>query len=196
VDVDGGATLRATTHARLVLTDCEESLLELRAAQQETLRRRWLATMALLRAVGHVLHKVDGSKSSELRTAIDRKYSELRQTQPEPAIFWQFIELERNNLLKEYRFAVRGDLTIAMPGGEQEGLRSRVPGWPAGATGMVVEPPMPGTAPFGTRFTTSRFTISPFGDGPFLGRDPVEVVQEAIAFWKRYLDEIDGALDE
>ena len=47
-----------TKHARAVLSDCEESLLDLHVAKQDSLRRRWVATVSLLRAVGHVLDKV------------------------------------------------------------------------------------------------------------------------------------------
>jgi hypothetical protein len=39
-------------HARTVVADSEAALLELKNASQETLRRRWVATIALLRAVG------------------------------------------------------------------------------------------------------------------------------------------------
>ncbi len=41
--------------ARAVLDDCEAAFLELKSASQDTLRRRWFTTVALLRAVGHVL---------------------------------------------------------------------------------------------------------------------------------------------
>ena len=50
--------------ARTVLDDYEAAFLELKDASQDTLRRRWFTTVALLRAVGHVLRNTDGNESS------------------------------------------------------------------------------------------------------------------------------------
>ena len=82
--------------ARAVLADCDQALEELKVARQETLRRRWLTMVALLRAVGHVLDKVDGATSPALRTVINQRYAALKASRPDPAIFWHFIEEERN----------------------------------------------------------------------------------------------------
>lgn len=129
--------------------------------------------ITLLRAVGHVLDKVDGRTSPELRELIDEMYQRLKDHEPHSAIFWRFIEEERNNVLKLYRFSVRGNLTIGVP---------------PGSIGFV-------TDPLGTRYLPeSSFEILPLGDGPFKGRLPVTVVQQAIEFWRNHLDEIDKSL--
>ena len=71
-----------TARARLVLEDA-------RAAagpyDEATIRRRLVATMALLRAVGHVLKEVDSKSSQALNQAINEKWQE-----PRPAVrFWE-----------------------------------------------------------------------------------------------------------
>lgn len=93
-----------TTAARQVLADCEVALEMLE--NEEDLRRwriQWAGALALVRAVGHVLKKVDG-QNPELSSSIDTQYKDWRSNRTENAIFWDFIEKERNNILKEYRF--------------------------------------------------------------------------------------------
>jgi hypothetical protein len=186
---DAGATPHhATRHARVVLSDCEAALLELQTASQELLRRRWVTMLALLRAVGHVLGKVDSHSSPAADAAIAERWDAMTRTTPqgEPKILWGFIEQERNNVLKEYQFAVRGDLRIQMP--PQGGAVPLAPRTtPPGGIGII-------TGPVETQYVTSTFALHPFSDdpdNPFAGQDPIAVVRDAIAFWHRYLDEID-----
>jgi hypothetical protein len=170
----------ATQHAREVLFDCEEAWLELRKASQNTLRRRWVTTITLLRAVGHVLLEVDTNASAVAREVIRQVFGAMKE--PEPAIFWGFIKKERDLVVKQYRFAVSGELTIGLPpsgAGVPLALGMAAPG------GSIV------TDPLGTPYSTSKFSIRPLTDGPFAGRDPIEVVQDAIAFWHTCLNEID-----
>ncbi len=88
--------------ARLVLEDAKEASKELpeyggqTSPDNSTVRRRWIAVMALLRAVGHVLHKVDGNTNEFLRKAVNEKW------QDRPIIFTEFIEKYRNAVLKRY----------------------------------------------------------------------------------------------
>jgi hypothetical protein len=173
-----------TQHARIVLADCEEAMLDLIDSKQNSLRRRWFTAIGLLRAVGHVLDKVDAETSPAARVAVNAKYAELKAGERDgrPAIFWQFIERERNNILKVYRFAVRGNLTIRMPPAGA-GLAA-APGLPPGSIGIT-------TDPLGAQYTAPVFDILPLDDGPFIGRRPDDVLKEAIAFWKQYLDEVD-----
>ena len=53
-----------TQRSRQVLADCESALSDLRQASQTELRRRRATAVALLKAVGHVLDKVDGETDS------------------------------------------------------------------------------------------------------------------------------------
>ncbi len=75
--------------ARIVLQDCEFALRELRSTvNPPQWRTRWVATVACLRAVGHVLQKVDATASPEAAATINRAWVALRATKPEPRIFW------------------------------------------------------------------------------------------------------------
>jgi hypothetical protein len=163
----------ATKHARQVLADCEASVEELRSATQDTLRRRWLTTITLLRTVGHVLDKVDGQASAAHRAAIDAAHMELKKTRL--PIFFEFIEDERNNVLKTYAFAVGGNVTIGIPAGDF----------------FLADPDF---SEHRTVVKKSRFEIRPVLSGHFVGRDPLSVIGEAVAFWHSYFDQIDRSV--
>jgi len=159
-----------TVHARKVLRDSEHVLDVMTADMPTELwRPRWAGLVAFLRAVGHVLDKVDGDASDPARKVIDSAWQQLRQSKPQPAIFWEFIEAERNNLLKAYEIGA-GVNIIVRPGAA----------WLNFATGET------GSGPGGPT-TFEAFMRS----GPFQGRDPLELCREAIAFWHGYLDSID-----
>ncbi len=44
-----------------------------------------------------------------MAAAIDEAWSDLNRTKPSPEIFWEFIEGERNNILKAYQFSLEED---------------------------------------------------------------------------------------
>src|ERR1035437_960735 len=102
-----------TSHARDVLEDCKVAAGELRdgIAGREW-RIRWVTAVALLRSVGHVLRNVDAPTDPILESVITEAWSKLSHTKPEPAIFWRFIEDERNNILKEYRISAGLGITV------------------------------------------------------------------------------------
>lgn len=93
-----------TTAARSVLADCEIAL-EMLESEEDMPRWRvkWAGAVALLRAVGHVLRNVD-RKEPALCSRIDNQYERWKSNREVNAIFWNFIEKERNNILKQYRF--------------------------------------------------------------------------------------------
>lgn len=95
-----------TYYARVVLDDCRGALEDLseEGLHGDRWRRRWVAAVSLLRSVMHVLAKVDSETSTEMQVSIDEAWKELRRTRPEPAIFWRFIDEERNLTLKEGSF--------------------------------------------------------------------------------------------
>jgi len=94
-----------TKHARLVLSDAKDAIAELPpegtypgpAMDEATIRRRWVAAIALLRAVGNVLKDVDSNQGVFMAEAIKRKWGE-----PKPEIFTAFIEQYRSAMLKRY----------------------------------------------------------------------------------------------
>ena len=117
-----------------------------------------------MRAVGHVLDKIDGTQGAELKEAIAEAWAEVNRTKPEPRILWEFIEQERNNVVKVYEVGVRLNTTIR-PGTLGQDWSS-----PSGPT------------------TYESFIRS----GVYGGRDALGVCREAIAFWRGYLDRIES----
>lgn len=103
-----------TTQARLVLSDCEGAVAELRdGLMGSEWRRRWVTVVALLRAVGHVLRNGDRCTSDELRRSIDDWWAALKRERP--SIWFSFIECDRNNLLKAYQWNATQGVSV-MPG--------------------------------------------------------------------------------
>ena len=67
----------------------------------------WIAGMALLRTIGHVLAKSDALVSPGHKAEVDRLWAEWRGDRQTNSIFWDFIEEERNNILKTYTFGAQ-----------------------------------------------------------------------------------------
>jgi len=67
-------------------------------------RLNWVAGIALLRTIGHVLAKCDAETSEEHAKVINAAWDRWKRDAPENSIFWNFIETERNSLLKTYTF--------------------------------------------------------------------------------------------
>jgi hypothetical protein len=72
-------------------------------------RTSWVAGLALLRTIGHVLGKVDSLTSSKHAEAIKTAWERWKKDREENWILWDFIERERNNILKTYEFGVEID---------------------------------------------------------------------------------------
>lgn len=109
--------------ARRVLADCKHALDLLQAeSQPETFRVLWVAGVALVRAVGHVLQKVDGEQSPEMKKAVASAYASWKADKPGNAIFWEFIEEERNRILKQYEVGFFAGPVDVLAGGEVHSL--------------------------------------------------------------------------
>jgi hypothetical protein len=159
-----------TQHARVVLEDCRGALADLVDGIEGSLwRRRWFAALALLRAVGHVLEKVDASNEPAMGVAIRAWWKELKQSKASSPIFWEFIENLRNSAIKEYRLGADASSRLKM---------LRRPHVPPGRVR-----PRPGR--------TTRVHAYAVADGVFAGRDQRDVVAEAIRWWEQQLDRID-----
>lgn len=90
-----------TYAARKVLDDCRLALAML---EEETdlarWRVQWAGAIALVRAVGHVLDKVDGKDFATKRLASEA-FQTWKSTAEEHMIFHEFIDKERNSIIKE-----------------------------------------------------------------------------------------------
>jgi hypothetical protein len=163
-----------TKHARIVLQDCKHAINKhTDGLQAEDFRISWISVVTLLRAVGHVLEKVDAQQSPAMKKAIHQKWEELRLSRPEPHIFWSFIEEERNRFLKNYKHGIVRKTTFdtLVPG-----VRASVD--LANARGGKIS-------------ASVSETESYISSGQFEGINEHTVAWMAYEWWKNYLDEID-----
>jgi hypothetical protein len=165
-----------TKTARLVLQDAEVAASELPDPPDEFWRVRWVAVVALLRIIGHVLQKVDGpAGDAAYQEASKAAWATLATKRS--AVFHEFIEDGRNLLLKQYGFQAQQHTTITL-------------------TGL---PLMVGDVHAGTVFhppAVASHSWTVMGDGAFQGQKPADVVRQAIAFWRKYLDDLDNTAAE
>ncbi len=152
-----------TTTARKVLADCKtvHSLLEMESDAAH-FRVLWVSGSALLRSVGHVLQKVDSKHSSKVAKSVDAAWKRWNADKETNAIFFEFIEEERNNILKEYEF-----------------------GFLSGPVEVLI-------TPSNTLFALEDNLYCPISGGRFEGEDCRDILAEGIAWWERELSTIDS----
>jgi hypothetical protein len=160
-----------TMRAREVLADCERALVDYQAGAKTVYQRpRWVAVMALLRTVGLVLKAADRKSADDAtKRRIDEAWEGLnREKTPvrEPHLFHDFIDRERYEVVHRYDVGAQVNVTIQL-GGVSTGKAGSTPAGPA----------------------TFDFVMR---RGRFSGRDSIELAQEAIQFWRDYLNEIDA----
>lgn len=164
-----------TVKARLVLEDCKHAIRKhTDELQAEDFRISWFTVVAYLRAVGHVLDKQDVKQSDAMKKAIKQKWGEMIETDPEHQIFFGFIKVERDRFLKEYDHIIERSLQVNVPGLEKPvGVDlANLRGGRVGSPGAEI-----------------RSMIS---TGHYKNRNEVEVAWEAVAWWEKYLDEVDS----
>ena len=172
-----------TTRARLVLDDARVALeLHSRAPAGPAFRASWFAIVGLLRAVGHVLDKVDCAANRHLKAASTECWNELNRSKPEPAIFWGFIEGERNRFLKNYEHGITR-LQIIRTGDPNTVLALDLANAGKG-TQLVSAYNIPPEIP-------DRAVMSVLADGPFAGQSESKVASEAVEWWNEYLNKVE-----
>jgi hypothetical protein len=129
----------------------------------------WVATVALLRAVGHVLKKVDAKGSPAVAKAVDFAWKRWRADPGGNAIFWQFIETERNSVLKTYEFGLDPEPSYRLA---EDGSRILA----EDGSALLLEGQLWLTTP-----------------GPFSGMSGWQLVNDALAWWERELQVIEQA---
>jgi hypothetical protein len=170
--------------ARVVLADCGAAYEELRqTADPDVFRRRWVAVVTLLRAVGNVLANVDSAQSA-VHGRVIRQYW---RSDSKPEIFGAFIEHTRGSTIKQYRsgaFLLVDPSTSPMSeyevsvASETEGGESST-AMAAREASIRLGAPIPYV----------------FKDGPFAQRSVYEVIEEAIEYWENYLSSIEQEVE-
>lgn len=160
--------------ARLVLQDVVyvRHILEDETRKVEW-RLNWILVVVLLRTVGHVLNNVDGGASSEVKRLAKLLHSKWKENDPEHAIFRDFIERERNSIIKEYSFTMTDGPVPLMA------VLQREDGFDIVRQVLLEEN-----------------IYRPIGDGPYAGEDGRTLVDDAIEWWRLQLDFIDRAMAE
>lgn len=104
----------SASRARQVLRVAEESVETIRTERPMGNRWviLWVASVALLRAVGHALKKVDATSDRRLELAVDEAWECWSSQRDEHHIFWDFIEDARNNILKEFELGAGQGVTV------------------------------------------------------------------------------------
>lgn len=157
-----------TKAARIVLGDCSYALREFTS---DVTGARWrvvyMANMALLRAVYHVLESRDVPSSAGLAKVFKAWADELWRSKPCPEIYWEFIVSERNQLLKEYsatpvQASLVHEIRFDLSTGKTENL------------GLIRQ----------------EYVMA---EGPFAGQDQRRLIKQAIAWWHAQLDYLDRA---
>lgn len=163
--------------ANNVLCDCEIALALLEKERDADIWRvHWVGAVALIRAVGHVLRHVDRKELPEFADAIDRAY-ERWKSGADHRIFREFINQERNNVLKEYRSSIH-DLPIARL--TVEGVPGQSPAtWQTESDGSVSE-----------LFLLDENLYRPKMTGFMAGEDARDIYQIAIDWWRTELTKV------
>ena len=155
--------------ARLVLNDAIyiRNKLETKESTIEW-RLNWVLVIVLLRTVGHVLVKIDGEAHQGVKREARRLFDQWKAA-PEHSIFREFIELERNTILKEYATTMtHGPVPIVAHLQRHDGFD------------------------YVRQFVIEENLYRPMGAGKYAGEDGREILDEAISWWAKQLAEIDS----
>lgn len=135
-------------------------------------RLYWVLSVVLLRAVGHVLDKVDGAADRRVKL-LARKLHKSWAAGDENRIFREFIEHERNSILKEYEVSMsEGPVPLVAHLQSFDGFD-------------VVR-----------QFLIEENLYRPVRTGFYEGEDGRTLLDEAIDWWRIQLAGIDLAMDE
>ena len=166
-----------TAKSRIVLQDAKFAIAaHTNTLQSENFRISWIAIVTLLRAIGHVLEKVDADASPAMRVAVNKKWKQLQQSKPSPEIFWGFIEEERNRFLKNYEHGIVRELVTKGP--VINGVRTSIHINVGDGRGGEIGP--------------GKELSSVISSGPFAGQSERKVAWQAYDWWESYLDEVDA----
>jgi hypothetical protein len=144
----------------------------------------WAGTIALLRAVGHVLEKEDATSDARLKKVQRSWWRDLNTTKPNPTIFWEFIDRDRNLLLKEAELTV-GHSAEVFYGQHRPQTHARPQ-----THEQIVPEPLPYLIDHLEPPPRAIYTYQ-LNSGCFAGQDPRDLVRDAIEWWEKQLDDIE-----
>lgn len=102
-------TVKYSLMSYIAVLDCKEAIRALRTEDLDFGRWKvsWAGICALLNASVHLMRKQDATSCIplQIRKSPNAKWHELGKNKAKYPIFWDFIDQERNNILKEYRFS-------------------------------------------------------------------------------------------
>lgn len=126
----------------------------------------WLAAITSLRAVGHVLDKVDKTNNPQLAPVINKWWQELKasKTSDKNRIFFDFIDEERNNTIKEFCLNYND--------------------YPQNIA-VIWESDNETTA---QEFVLGDLLFIPMKEGPYEGEDIRDMISESINWWKQQFE--------
>lgn len=163
--------------ANNVLHDCKIALELLETERNGDIWRvHWVGAVALVRAVGHVLRLVDRQEFPQFSGAIDTAFQRWK-VGDEHRIFREFIDQERNNVLKEYRSSIH-DLPVIRLSVERKGEQTAVM-WETNDDGS-----------FSEYFEIDENLFRPRMTGFMAGEDARDIYKQAIKWWQTELTAI------
>jgi hypothetical protein len=130
-----------------------------------------------LRAINHALRTEDAKSDTRLKKAQSDWWNTLKATKPNPPIFWEFIDYDRNRLLKEVELPVRRLFQESLQDGTL--LADNL-------DGQQLPQQLATRAPPPTSICTYQMK-----SGRFEKQDPRDLVRDAIEWWERQLDDIE-----
>lgn len=157
--------------ARALLDRVTDMIAEFRGSgrlsvPEVTVEAQYVAVVALLRSVGHVLDKVDCVEGRE-KGFLKSRWPEWKKED----IFARFIEPTRNELLKEFKNGLRLQQTNDL------------------SHGVVANPAMPSGATIVINFDPDKLT-------DVHGRRVLPLFDDAVAYCSRCLQEFEGYLSQ
>lgn len=161
--------------AELLLNDCNRAIeMHSDAYQKEEFRLSWFTIVCLLRAIGHVLLKVDRPAAPPgLQKIMDEKWKEVEKNRPD--IYWKFILEERNRFIKEYTHTVDRSISFEHQFAGQ---------------GPLVTVSINVGQSINSYFGTPQDMKSAIASGVYKGRNEKEVATEALKWWEDYINDI------
>ena len=188
---DDGSVIEATW-TRRVLEDCRLALFQLRKNPTGAdWRIKWVGMLALLRTVREVLKNVDGKDETTplvLRKEISEFFDRMGATKPEPRIYWSLMAGDANMILHQYKFSAVHMHTRISPGSLTNTIATTSTITRAVATDSTERTiKSMGAANAGTTLVNVYLMKT----GPFEGQDQRDVIEQAIDWWDKEIDELE-----